>query len=140
MWQVLENLNDDDNETNTSFVQYERERLSPCKITLVILGTFCILIGIINMVIFYVLPSQEINQNKRKYVNYEFSQPDKLMISIHFLEHIFLILTGVMMILGIIPELPGRLIYILPTIFISLLLITFYVLQVVFTIFHLRIV
>lgn len=138
MTQVLESLNDDTYEPSQYQVSNSREGLSCCKIILVIFGSLFILLGIIDMIVFYVIPNNQLKQNKKKYPNYEFDKPDITLIALHFLEHFFLILTGIMMILGIIPDLPGTLTYILLIIFISLLTVTFYVLQVVFTLYDLN--
>ncbi|KAK8885904.1 hypothetical protein M9Y10_041361 [Tritrichomonas musculus] len=138
MTQVLESLNDDTYEPSQYQVSNGREGLSCCKIILVIFGSLFILLGIIDMIVFYVIPNNQLKQNKKKYPNYEFDKPDITLIAFHFLEHFFLILTGIMMILGIIPDLPGTLTYILPIIFISLLTVTFYTLQVVFTLYDLN--
>lgn len=71
---------------------------------LFILGVICILLGLVDMIVFYVIPNKEINDNKNKYPNYHFKKPDGGIIALHFLQHIFLLVLGAILILAIIPK------------------------------------
>lgn len=63
-------------------------------IFLIILGSLCILLGIIDMIVFYVVPNNQINKNKKKYTNFDFDKPTVGIVVIHFLLHINLIIIG----------------------------------------------
>ena len=70
-------------------------------IFIIILGSICILLGIIDMIVFYVVPNDQINKNKKKYKDYEFEKPNVGIIVIHFLLHINLIIIGAVLISSI---------------------------------------
>lgn len=53
----------------------------------------------VNMIIFYVIPIQQIKTNKRKLPTYSFKNPNISIIIIHFILHFLLILVGLFLIL-----------------------------------------
>lgn len=96
-------MNEDNLEPDIVQEVKPKNEISCCNIALIIAGSICILIGIIDMIVFYAIPYKEIKENKRKYPDYEFEKPNKGLVALHFLEHIFLIFTGVVIILAILP-------------------------------------
>lgn len=70
-------------------------------IFIIILGSICILLGIIDMIVFYVVPNNQINKNKKKYKDFEFEKPNVGIIVIHFLLHVNLIIIGALLISSI---------------------------------------
>lgn len=125
----LESLNDILSEGQP--VEYKNDIFSSLNIFLIALGSFFVLLSIIDMIVFYVIPNNKIKENRRKYPYYTFEKPNKGIIALHFLEHIFLLLEGIVIIFAIFPDIKKSIAYISTAIIIAALIALFYILQLV---------
>ena len=80
---------------------------------------------------FYVIPNNKIKENKRKYPNHIFEKPNKSIIALHFLEHIFLLLEGIAITFAIFPHVKQSFVYISIAVILATLISLFYILQLV---------
>lgn len=125
-------MDDDLNVKYDVEVKLTNSLLSCPSLVFLITGSVCILIGFVDMIVFYVIPNNEIKKNKRDYPDYEFENPSKVLIAMHFLEHFFLILTGVVLLLGIIPNFYKTLTFLALIICIPLSFGIFYMINIIF--------
>lgn len=100
----------------------------------IILGSVLILVGIIDMIVFYVVPYNEIKKNKEKFSDlYEFEKLDSVIVSIHFVLHVFLIGIGIFFIVSVLKDIIGTSFF-YEILFIVLIVFgVLYILEVVFS-------
>ncbi|KAK8893072.1 hypothetical protein M9Y10_030334 [Tritrichomonas musculus] len=78
---------------------YGSTTLGTRQILCLVFGCLCIVIGIVDMIVFYVVPTNMAKNNKKKYIGATFSESNKAIIALHFVLHSFLILFGVTIII-----------------------------------------
>ena len=98
-----------------------------------ILGIILILLGIIDMIVFYVVPYKTIKDNKKKYPDFEFQKPDVGIVVIHFLLHINLIVLGITSISSINYNFCQSTSFLALIVFAGDIFVTLYILEVVFS-------
>lgn len=93
-------------QTYNETAEVKRKPICPSfhVLILFIIGVICILLGLIDMIIFYVIPNNKINDNKKKYPTFTFNKPDSGIIALHFLLHISLIALGAVLVATINPK------------------------------------
>lgn len=69
------------------------------NLPLLISGILIILLALIDMIVLFVIPTNITNNNKKKLPNANFESPNKAIIAFHFLEHIFLLALGIILVL-----------------------------------------
>lgn len=63
-----------------------------------IFGCICVAIGIVDMIVLYVVPTNIAKKNKKNFPDATFSKPNKVIIAFHFVLHSLLIIFGVILI------------------------------------------
>ncbi|KAK8838189.1 hypothetical protein M9Y10_035607 [Tritrichomonas musculus] len=64
-----------------------------------IIAIIFFLLGLVNMIVFYVIPDLKIKENKRKLPDARFQEPNPVLIFIHFLFHSCVMLFGISLLL-----------------------------------------
>lgn len=96
-------------------------------------GSLCILLGVIDMIVFYVVPNNKISKNKKQYPDYEFVKPDLSIVIIHFLTHVSLIAVGCLILSSVNYNFFLSTAWIVLLCIVPSILLTFYILEVVFS-------
>lgn len=95
----FEEVKDDQDEKEPSFTEVIVKKRHLIKKIPLTIGIVIILLGCINMIIFFAIPNQKIKSNKRKLPNHTFEKPNIPIIVIHFILHFFVIFVGLFVIL-----------------------------------------
>ena len=72
---------------------------SGINIALFIPGIIIVAVAIIDMIVLFVVPTLIAKNNKKKFPDSKFESPNKVIIAFHFLEHIFLMSVGIILII-----------------------------------------
>lgn len=74
------------------------ECISTKAILLFVFGSLICVIGLVDMIVLYVVPTKMANDNKKNFPNSTFQKPNKAIIALHFVLHILIIFLGANMI------------------------------------------
>ena len=92
----MNSLNEDDQSLSDS---YGSVTFGTKQILCLVFGCLCIIIGIVDMIVFYVVPNNMAKKNKKNFPDATFTKINKTIIAFHFVLHSFLILFGISLII-----------------------------------------